>query len=171
MNIYDKEKADRFVKIFGKMNGSNVQPARMAKRRQGFIGSSFICCRKMRDQRSFEVANGAVKVGQMTTGQGRRKGIERQRGKGTNCRAQINYKLFKCTNKHWLEDEGTMVAGVFDFKDQYEGDSSCFKLQVKLDYDHNHEMTSCDAWNFLEVYQETKNRYFELLGTTSRVRT
>ena len=99
------------MNIFGKMNGSNMRPARMAKRRQGFIGSSFICCRKMRDQRSFEVANGAVKVGQMTTGQGRRKGIERQRGKGTNCRAQINYKLFKCTNKHWLEDEGPWSPG------------------------------------------------------------
>ena len=60
----------------------------------------------MRDQRSSEVANGAGKVGQ-----GRRKGIERQRGKGTNCRAQINYKLFKCTNKHWLEDEGPWSPG------------------------------------------------------------
>jgi hypothetical protein len=36
------------------------------------------------------------------------------------------------------------------------GDGSCFKMQVKLNYDHNHEMTSCDAWNFLEVYQDTK---------------
>ena len=105
----------------------------------------------MRDQRSSEVANGAGKVGQ-----GSRKGIERQRGKGTNCRAQINYKLFKCTNKHWLEDEGTMVARVFDFKDPNEWDSSCFKMQVKLNYDDNHEVTSCDMWNFLEVYQETK---------------
>ena len=49
-----------------------------------------------------------------------------------------------------------MVAGVFDFKDRDEGGSSCFKMQVKLNYDHNHEMTSCNAWNFLEVYQETK---------------
>ena len=63
VNIYDKEKADRFVKIFGKMNGSNFRPARMAKRRQGFIGSSFICCRKVRDKRSSEVANGPVNVG------------------------------------------------------------------------------------------------------------
>ena len=60
-----------------------------------------------------------------------------------------------------------MVAGVFyfndwdewdwvDFKNRDEGDGSCFKMQVKLNYDHNHEMTSCDAWNFLEVYQDTK---------------
>ena len=101
VNIYDKEKADRFVKIFGKMNGSNFRPARMAKRRQGFIGSSFICCRKVRDQRSFEVANGAVKVGQMTTGQGRRKGIERQRGKGTKGRHQQEktFSFGHCPNK------------------------------------------------------------------------
>ena len=69
---------------------------------------------------------------------------------------RLNYKLFKYTNKHRLEDEGTMVAGVFDFKDRDEGDGSCFKMQVKMNYDHNHEMTSCDAWNFLKVYQETK---------------
>ena len=49
-----------------------------------------------------------------------------------------------------------MVARVFDFKDQDVGDGSCFKMQVELNYDHNPEMTSCDAWNFLEVYQETK---------------
>ena len=61
-----------------------------------------------------------------------------------------------------------MVAGVFDFKEQDEGGGSCFKMQVKLNYDHNHEMTSCDAWNFLEVYQDTKWRYFEHLGTSSR---
>ena len=81
------------------------------------------------------------------------------------------YKLFKYSNKHRLEDKGTMVAGVFDFKDRDEGGGFCFKMQVKLNYDHNHEMTSCDTWNFLEVYQETKKRYFELLGTSSRVRT
>ena len=26
-----------------------------------------------------------------------------------------------------------------------------------MNYDHNHEMTSGDAWNFLEVYQETRD--------------
>ena len=55
-----------------------------------------------------------------------------------------------------MEDEWAMVAGVFYFDDRDEWDGSCFKMQVKLNYDHNHEMTSCDAWNFLEVYQETK---------------
>ena len=128
VNICDKEKADEFVKIFGKMNGSGFQPDKNAKRRQGFISSSFIISRKGKELRE----------------------------KGKLLSSSDNYKLFKCTNKHQLEDEGTMVAGVFDFKDRDEGDGSCFKMQVKLNYDHNHEMTSCDAWNFLEVYQDTK---------------
>ena len=49
VNICDKEKADEFVKIFGKMNGLGFQPDKKAKRRQGFIGSSFVCWRKVRD--------------------------------------------------------------------------------------------------------------------------
>ena len=43
VNICDKEKAEEFVKIFGKMNGLGFQPDKKAKRRQGFIGSSFVC--------------------------------------------------------------------------------------------------------------------------------
>ena len=49
VNICDKEKADKFVKIFGKMNGSGFQPDKKAKRRQGSIGSSFVFGRKVRD--------------------------------------------------------------------------------------------------------------------------
>ena len=44
VNICDKEKADEFVKIFGKMNGSDFQPDKNAKRRQGFISSSLVYC-------------------------------------------------------------------------------------------------------------------------------
>ena len=79
----------------------------------------------MRDQRSSEVANGAGKVGQK-----RRKGIERQRGKGTNCQAQIKLQLVQIYQQTSVEGEGTMVVGVFDFKDWDEGDGFCFKMQV-----------------------------------------
>ena len=51
VNICDKEKADEFVKIFGKMNGSGFQPDKNAKRRQGFISSSFVICRKGKELR------------------------------------------------------------------------------------------------------------------------
>ena len=47
VNICDK--ADEFVEIFGKMNGSGFQPDKRAKLRQGFISNSFVCCRKVRD--------------------------------------------------------------------------------------------------------------------------
>ena len=80
--------ANEFVNIFGKINGSDFRLARKAKRRWGFIGSSFVCCRKVREQQSSEVANGAGKVGQK-----RWKGIERQRGKGTDCQTQIKLQL------------------------------------------------------------------------------
>ena len=52
-----------------------------------------------------------------------------------------------------LKDKGTKT----------EGCGSRFQMHVKLNYDHNHEVTTCNAWNFLEVDQETKKRYFELL--------
>ena len=33
-----------------------------------------------------------------------------------------------------------MVTGVIDFKDRDEGDGFCFKMQVDLNYDHNHAL-------------------------------
>ena len=141
VNICDKDQAEEFVKKFGKVNGSNFRQPRKASRRRGFFGTRFVCCRKVKDQRSSKVADG---VG---VGQGRRMGAERQKGKGTNCPSQISYKLFKCTNNDRLEDEGC---------------GCCFQMHVKLSYNHNHEVTTCDAWNFLEVEEETKKRYFEL---------
>ena len=69
------------------MDQTSDQPEK-TKKRKGFISSSSVCCRKVKDQRSSEVKNGAGKVGQ-----GRRKGIERQMGKGTNCQAQIKQQI------------------------------------------------------------------------------
>ena len=48
---------------------------------------------------------------------------------------------------------GTMVAGVFDYKDQYEGNDSCRSNWIMI-------ITSCYAWNFLKK----QNRYFELFS-------
>ena len=85
VNICDKEKADEFVKIFGKMNGSGFQPDKKAKRRQGFISSSFVIFRKGKELR--------------------------EKGKGKKLSSSDNYKLFKCTNKHQLEDEVPWLSG------------------------------------------------------------
>ena len=64
------------------MDQTSDRPERQKEERASSAAISSVICRKVRDQRSSEIANGAGKVGQ-----GRRKGIERQRGKGTNCRA------------------------------------------------------------------------------------
>ena len=45
-DICDKEKADEFVKIFGKMNGLGFQPDKNAKRRQGFNWQQFCLLKK-----------------------------------------------------------------------------------------------------------------------------
>ena len=50
VNICDKDQADKFVKNFGKVNGSNFRQPREANRRQSFFGTRFVCCRKVKDQ-------------------------------------------------------------------------------------------------------------------------
>ena len=51
---------------------------------------------------------------------------------------------------------------MFDCKNE-EG-VKCFDLQMKIVYDHNHEVSSTGAWNFLGVSKETKERYFQLFA-------
>ena len=41
-------------------------------------------------------------------------------------------------------------------------DQKCFNLSVRMHYDHNHEISSTDNWNFLNLEQETKDKYFKL---------
>ena len=70
------------------MDQTSDRPERQKEERASSAAISSAICRKVRDQRSSEIANGAGKVGQ-----GRRKGIERQRGKRSNCRAQIKLQI------------------------------------------------------------------------------
>ena len=48
VNICDKDQADKFVKNFVKVNGSNFRQPREANRRQSFFGTRFVCCRKVK---------------------------------------------------------------------------------------------------------------------------
>ena len=59
------------------------------------------------------------------------------------CAAHFSYKMFDCKNKEGVE---------------------CFDLQMKIVYDHNHEVSSTGAWNFLGVGKETKEIYFQLFA-------
>ena len=56
---------------------------------------------------------------------------------------------------------GTMVDGVFDYKNRDEGDDSCRSNWIMII-----TMTSCDAWNFLKK----KNRDILNLGMKNRSR-
>ena len=64
-----------------------------------------------------------------------------QPGKATNCKANFSYKLYECSKNEDIE---------------------CYGLQMKILYNHNHEVSSTNAWNFLGVSKETKDRYFQL---------
>ena len=39
-----------------------------------------------------------------------------------------------------------------------------YKLSVRIRYEHNHAISSPDAWNFPDVSEETKTRYFQLFS-------
>ena len=68
---------------------------------------------------------------------------EKQKGKNTGCPAYYSYKLFQCQKDH---------------KD----DEQCANLTMSLSSEHNHNLSSTDAWNFLRVSGETKARYEQL---------
>ena len=105
----------------------------------------FNCGRRLRDQRS----ENEETVKERKVGQGRVKGEKRQKGKGTKCGAHFTYKLIPCINGH---------------EDGDDGEEDCFNLSVRLKYDHNHEISSTEAWKFLDVSKETKERYFQLFS-------
>ena len=93
---------------------------------------------------------------QRKVGQGRVKGEKRQKGKGTKCGAHFTNKLIPCINGH---------------EDGDDGEEDCFILSVRLKYDHNHEISSTDAWNFLDVSKETMERFFQLFSDCASIKT
>ena len=44
------------------------------------------------------------------------------------------------------------------------GNGEYFNLSVRIRYEHNHAISSPDAWNFPDVSEETKTRYFQLFS-------
>ena len=145
VNICRKEDAEEFLKSIATKNGTEFKAPRKEKVRQKYSSNRFNCGRRIRDQRSEKEET----VKQRKVGQGPVKGEERQKGKGTNCGAHFTYKLIPCINGH---------------EDGEDGDGECFNLSVRLKYDHNHEISSTDAWNFLDVSKETKERFFQLFS-------
>ena len=72
----------------------------------------------------------------------RKKNHEKQGvGKDTDCGAFFSFKLYDSKND----------AGEYD-------------LMVKINYEHNHEVLTTGAWNFLGVSESTKARYSQLFA-------
>ena len=118
-----------------------MKAPRKEKVRMGYSSNRFNCGRRIRDQRSAKDDDVEKR-----SGQGRLKGAERQKGKGTECGAFFTYKLLPCIHGHEA------------------GNGECFNLSVRIKYEHNHKVSSTDAWNFLDVSEETKKRYFQLFS-------
>ena len=149
VDICSKEGTENFIKSLETKTGTQIIQNRKEATAAGdrWKSRSFHCVRKVRDQKASNIEQKTGKG----TGSGRKTGQERQKGKGTNCNAKFSYKLYPCD------------------KNQQSGlGHQCYKLNIKLDYNHNHEINSTDSWNFLNVRQETIDRYEELfvLGYT-----
>ena len=144
VNICRKEEAGEFLSCIASKNGTDFKAPRKEKIRKGYTSNRYNCGRKIRDQRSENEFEKEKKAGQ-----GRVKGEERQKGKGTECGAHFTYKLLPCISGHEDDDEG---------------DRECYNLSIRLKYDHNHAIATTDAWNFLNVSEETKERYFQLFS-------
>ena len=71
----------------------------------------------------------------------RKKNHEKQVGKDTDCQAFFSFKLYDSKND----------AGEYD-------------LMVKINYEHNHEVLTTGAWNFLGISESTKARYSQLFA-------
>ena len=144
VNICRKVEVEELFLFIAAKNGTDMKAPRKEKERMGFRSNRFNCGRRIRDRRSTKDDNEGKR-----SGQGRVKGAEKQKGKGTDCGAHFTYKLLHCIHGH-EEDEA--------------GNGDCFNLSVSLKYEHNHEISTTDAWNFLDVGEETKTRYFQLFS-------
>ena len=84
--------------------------------------------------------------GRKGSGSGPVSGVEKQNGKNQNCKTTMSVKLIICYIKH-------------------EGSDNCYKLHIKLNYDHSHEVESINSWNFLDVEESFKLKLLEYFDT------
>jgi hypothetical protein len=133
----DAEK-DNFVNAFEKKTGNNfkiVNGERTGK--GGWKQKGLKCSRNVRSTLSDKKESGG-----RGSGSGPVSGVERQPGKNQNCKTTMSVRLNPCLENHTGSDD-------------------CFKLSIKLNYDHSHEVESTNNWNFLEVEESVKQKLLE----------
>ena len=82
-------KVEELFLFIAAKNGIDMKAIRKEKVRMGFSSNQFNCGRKIRDRRSAKDYNEGKR-----SGQGRLKGAEKQKVKGTDCEDHFTYKLF-----------------------------------------------------------------------------
>ena len=95
VNICRKVDVEELFLFIAAKNGTDMKAPRKEKLRMGFSSNRFNCGRRIRDRRSAKDDNEGKR-----SGQGRLKGPEKQRGKGTACGAHFTYKLLHCSHGH-----------------------------------------------------------------------
>jgi hypothetical protein len=139
VDVCSKEDTKVFIKDFENKTGTAYSSRREFKSIEGeYTSRRYTCQRNVRDQRSNDQNEGRKRHGS-----GRLAGTERQPGKNTECEAFITYKLNNC--------DGQNHNGNY---------KKC--LSVRINYNHNHAISSTDSWNFLGLEEETKVKYFNL---------
>ena len=142
VGVCSEDDATSFVNVMESKTGTNFnafQGSRVGKK--NWKQTQLKCARNVRTQTSPELAKAKGKG----AGQGREKGIERQKGKDTNCKTTMSTTLKPCEAIH---DSGNGPI--------------CFKLAVSLNYDHTHAVESTNSWNFLEVEETARLRLLQL---------
>ena len=138
VNVCKKEDKDSFIEDLEIKTETNFNARSKEYQRQDFVSQRFNCSRNVKEQRK------EAPEERRRHGSGQQLGSERQEGKNTKCEAYFSYKFKECKAECNKE----------------KGD--CFSLFVKVHFDHNHEVSSTDSWNFLAVTKQTKQRYTEL---------
>ena len=89
VNICRKVEVEELFLFIAAKNGTDMKAPRKEKERMGFRSNRFNCGRRIRDRRSTKDDNEGKR-----SGQGRLKGAEKQKVKGTDCEDHFTYKLF-----------------------------------------------------------------------------
>ena len=147
VNVCSTDDKDTFVNQLQESTETTFLAKRSPKERTNFVSQRLDCNRNVRLR--------LKPKGKKRHGSGRQLGEEKQPGKATGCEAFFSYKFKAC--------EST----------EHKNNKKCQNLSIKLDFCHNHTVSSTESWNFQPIAQETKTRYFELFQagyTASRAR-
>ena len=136
VNICDEDEAEQFRKDLEKKTGTSFNKSDHARVGVKNWSTKFYKC--TRNQRSRVNITCTEQTTALGAGSGHKEGTARQEGKDQNCKTKFTARLEPCNKDHSNLEE------------------KCFKLFIKLEHNHTHEIEASSAWNFQEVREETR---------------